>query len=469
MKVYLICLLISFMINQLAAQTMPSALFTPRQGLPNTAAKLDRGGEVTVVFIGGSVTRGGGSAGYVEATGAWLKQQWPEATIRAVNAGISGTDSNFGAKRYDRDVLVHKPDLVFIEFAVNDGQSDNRSHMERMVHKTWLQNPETDIVFFYNLSQGHLDDYRNGQLPRAASFHEQVAIHYNIPTISLGYALAAKLEAGEIEWSDFAHDAVHPHAGGYRLYNNVFQEVLPQLLRTGVAGPHTLVEPITEGLVVYPPPIEAIPQEVPAFHGPDGQIAIESFAAPTPGVHWIEDPVFTTAEGKTLWRLHWLDKSQSAAMDGTIGQFKKEWAPNLQQWFEEEGAFSGPEGNPLYSQTEEGTMLGFSGREVTVLVFVAPETGHYAYRLGSDRLQAWRSEDIEFALHALYFPWGEDTGTSQFLHRAMRRDVTPFQHEGNLHLVAGEELAVLVGSNTPGHIRGGWVNLQFHIGLMAKD
>lgn len=452
--------------THLAVQAMPSALFTPRNGLPNSAARLEHGEKLTVVFIGGSVTQGGGAAGYVAATEAWLKQQWPQAKIRVVNAGISGTGSDFGAKRYDRDVLVHNPDLVLIEFAVNDGQSDSRSHMERMIHKTWLKNPETDLAFFYNLSRAHLDDYRKGQLPRAAGFHEQVAIHYGIPTIGLGHALAAKLEAGEIEWSQIANDAVHPHTGGYHLCNEIFHAVLPQLLQTGAPGPHTRREPLTEGLVVYPPPVEAVSQSVPAFIDAGGQAAIESFAAPSPGVHWIDEPVFTTAEGKTLWRLHWMAKDRSAAMDATIGQNKTDWAPNPTAWFFEEGAFTGPEGNPLYSRTEQGNMLGFSGREVTVLVFVAPETGRYAYRVSSDRLHAWENEETDFALHLLHFPWGEDTGTSQFLYRAKRREVEPFTRQGELHLVAGEELVVLAGSNTPGHIRGGWVNFQFHIGLI---
>jgi lysophospholipase L1-like esterase len=462
-------LLLGFLMTHLTVHATPSALFTPRNGLPNTAAKLESGEELTVVFIGGSVTQGGGAAGYVAATEAWLKQQWPKAVIRVVNAGLSGTGSDFGAKRYDRDVLVHKPDLVLIEFAVNDGQSDSRVHMERMVHKTWLQDPETDLVFFYNLSRAHLDDYRNGQLPRAAGFHEQVAIHYGIPTIGLAHALAAKLETGEVEWSQFANDAVHPHAGGYGFYNATFQEVLPQLLQSGKPGPHTLRKPITKDLVVYPPPIEAVPQNLPAFQDANGQAAITSFAAPSPGVHWIEEPVFSTAEGKTLWRLHWMEKERSAAMDATIGQKKADWAPNPMAWFFEEGAYTGPEGNPLYSRTGQGTMLGFSGKEVAVLVFVAPETGRYAYRVASDQLQAWQNEDTDFALHLLHFPWGEDAGTSQFLYRAKRREVEPFTRAGELHLVAGEELVVVVGSNTPGYIRGGWVNFQFNIGLMPKD
>jgi lysophospholipase L1-like esterase len=53
----------------------------------------------------------------------WLKEQYPKATINLVNSGISGTGSDFRDRRYDRDVLSKNPDLVLIEFCVNDGDT----------------------------------------------------------------------------------------------------------------------------------------------------------------------------------------------------------------------------------------------------------------------------------------------------------------------------------------------------------
>ena len=270
--------------------------------------------------------------------------------------------------------------------------------MERMVHKTWLRNPHTDLAFFYTLSKGHLEEYRNGQLPRAAAFHEQVAIHYGIPTIGLAHAVAEKLEDGEIEWNQFAHDAVHPHAGGYRFYNETFQHVLPTLFSSGAPGPRTLRDPLTPDLQVYPPPVEVVPQDIAPFKDTEGN------------------------------------------------------------------AFTGPEGNALYSGGTQGITLGFSGIEVAVLVFVAPETGRYVYRFGADQLNTWKNEDTDFALNVVHFPWGEDRGDSQMFYRAKRREAGPFTREGELHLTAGEELAFIVGTDTPRHVRGGWQDFWLQIG-----
>ena len=50
-----------------------------------------------------------------------LEKTYPEAHIKFHDAAIGGTPSKLGVFRMDRDVLPYKPDLIFIEFAVNDG------------------------------------------------------------------------------------------------------------------------------------------------------------------------------------------------------------------------------------------------------------------------------------------------------------------------------------------------------------
>ena len=131
-----------------------AVIYTLRDGLPNAAEKLQVGGEVNVVFLGGSITHAAASPkGYVTFVGDWLKAHYPKAKINTINSGISGTGSDFGAARYDRDVLAKKPDLVFIEFCVNDGDSDRTDSIEKMVHKTWMKYPKTDIAIFYTLAR----------------------------------------------------------------------------------------------------------------------------------------------------------------------------------------------------------------------------------------------------------------------------------------------------------------------------
>jgi lysophospholipase L1-like esterase len=49
-----------------------------------------------------------------------LKAQYPYAVINVINTSIGGEDSKSGAQRFESDVLIHKPDLLFIDYALND-------------------------------------------------------------------------------------------------------------------------------------------------------------------------------------------------------------------------------------------------------------------------------------------------------------------------------------------------------------
>ena len=49
-----------------------------------------------------------------------LKQEYPLAVINVILTSIGGEDSIQGAARFERDVLPHKPDVIFIDYALND-------------------------------------------------------------------------------------------------------------------------------------------------------------------------------------------------------------------------------------------------------------------------------------------------------------------------------------------------------------
>jgi lysophospholipase L1-like esterase len=85
--------------------------------------RLTAGGPFTVVTLGDSVTAGGEAStperAFPMAFAAALRRTYPTADIRLTNAGVGGTNSDYGLERLDQDVLAHEPQLVVIEF-VND-------------------------------------------------------------------------------------------------------------------------------------------------------------------------------------------------------------------------------------------------------------------------------------------------------------------------------------------------------------
>jgi lysophospholipase L1-like esterase len=44
--------------------------------------------------------------------------------VRVINAGVGGNSTDDGLRRFDKDVLAHHPDLVVIQFGINDSAVD---------------------------------------------------------------------------------------------------------------------------------------------------------------------------------------------------------------------------------------------------------------------------------------------------------------------------------------------------------
>src|SRR5450432_2099345 len=117
----------------------------PRGGMANVLARLKSGKETRIAYLGGSITA---QDGWRPKTLAWFQSQYPSARITEINAAIGGTGSDLGVYRLRHDVLQFKPNLLFVEFAVNDsGAPPDRIHkaMEGIVRQTWQADPNTDI------------------------------------------------------------------------------------------------------------------------------------------------------------------------------------------------------------------------------------------------------------------------------------------------------------------------------------
>lgn len=92
--------------------------------LKKAMKKAERGEKLVVSFLGGSITQGSLSSTpqtcYAYLVYRWWKDAFPNADIVYVNAGIGGTTSQFGAARVEEDIISCGPDVVIIDFTVND-------------------------------------------------------------------------------------------------------------------------------------------------------------------------------------------------------------------------------------------------------------------------------------------------------------------------------------------------------------
>lgn len=218
-----------------------------REGIGHVMDKIRAGQPIKIAYFGGSITE---MDGWRRLSREWLQKKYPACKFGEVQAAIGGTDSGLGVFRLGRDVLRHRPDLIFVEFAENDADLSPEaiwSNFDGIVRQVWKTDPTIDIVFVYTVDERMMKEYGEGLCPRSASSMERIADHYGIPSVGFGPRIAAELKAGRLVMSVgdistavpketprrdqainaelkkqgkflFSKDGVHPVLSGHRLY-----------------------------------------------------------------------------------------------------------------------------------------------------------------------------------------------------------------------------------------------------------
>ena len=208
------------------------SLMELRDGISNFFEKLSSSAEpICIAYLGGSITAGAGASKpelcYRSRLTSYLKNQLPSREIKEVNAALGGTGSFLGAFRVNKDCIEQNPDLVLIEFAVNDaGESEKNciAYMEGIVRQIWTAKPTTDIVFIYTTTEGWFEVYKNNQMPLSVKAQEKLADYYGIPSINVGKSAALMINSGKWGKGEFASDGVHPTDACYEVYADTIVE-----------------------------------------------------------------------------------------------------------------------------------------------------------------------------------------------------------------------------------------------------
>lgn len=210
-------------------------VFSSEQGLGRTWEKLETEKKLTIGYLGGSITCGTGASdaektSWRAKTTQWFREQFPGAEITEVNAGIGGTGSDWGAYRCEKQLLSKKPDLVFVEFAVNDfwfSRSHELESVEGIVRQIWKSNSKADIVFFYTTSKQIADtSYEKSTLPKAVLAQQEIADYYGIATVNGGQALWQAIQEKKGTWQTLTKDLTHPSDEGYAIYAETVRKFL---------------------------------------------------------------------------------------------------------------------------------------------------------------------------------------------------------------------------------------------------
>lgn len=187
--------------------------------------KAKAGEDVTIAFIGGSITQGAGAIPINTECYAYktflglceLAGKGKEENIHYVKAGVGGTPSELGMLRYERDVLRNgsvTPDIVVVEFAVNDaGDETGGECYDSLVRKILSADNAPAVILLFAV---FADDYN---LQERLS---PVGRAYNLPMVSTKNCVTEQFykkpgEGKVVSKGQFFYDCFHPTNVGHTI------------------------------------------------------------------------------------------------------------------------------------------------------------------------------------------------------------------------------------------------------------
>lgn len=201
--------------------------------LKKVIEKAKAGEDVTIAYIGGSITQGAGGKPINTKCYSYISYQafcdlfspCNGENVHYVKAGVGGTPSEFGMVRYERDVCKDgeiKPDLVIIEFAVNDeGDETEGVCFESLVMKV-LQaenKPAVLLNFAVFMNDWNLQDRL-----------QPIGERYELPMVSVKDAVSPQFEQSNvITKRQYFYDIYHPTNDGHRIMGDCIGYLFEQV------------------------------------------------------------------------------------------------------------------------------------------------------------------------------------------------------------------------------------------------
>ena len=203
--------------------------------------KAQNGEAVTIAYIGGSITQGAGATPINRECYAYKSYRnlvsvcGGKENIRFVKAGVGGTPSELGMIRFERDVLRdgnETPDIVVVEFAVNDDGDETKGNCyESLVRKilTLPNRPAVVLLFSVFANDWNLQD-RLGV----------VGERYHLPMVSVLNAVTPqfRLKQGQgrvLSKNQFFYDMFHPTNAGHTVMADCLTYFFAQAAKQGSA------------------------------------------------------------------------------------------------------------------------------------------------------------------------------------------------------------------------------------------
>ncbi len=195
------------------------------RGLRRVFDKVERGEEVRIAVMGGSITEGAGASSGNSRWGDVFNRGWrelfPKGNFKFANFGIGATGSDIGAFRYSGEVSPFKPDLIVFEYSVNDNGSSTAAETMQGVVRHAMREGASVMMLGMCSSNGS----------SAQEAHLKVARNYKVPFVSYRDAVMPRIRTGQWKWNSIGYDGVHPNTFGHALTGELLNLFVRDSLR----------------------------------------------------------------------------------------------------------------------------------------------------------------------------------------------------------------------------------------------
>ncbi len=219
--------------------------------LKKVIERAQNGEGITLAVIGGSITEGAGASDY---QACWASRFWVRfrtaygadngSSVFFVNAGVGGTPSTFGYMRYQREVVDRVPakdadglpDVVVIEFSVNDWEEPTKHRCYESMVKEILDAPNEPVVILL------FAVFRNGF--NLQDELKKIGKNYDLMMVSIKDGFYGHF-GRELSKKGFFADEYHPTSLGHRIMTDCLMQAVDEAAGKDTdAAPDMNVRPV---------------------------------------------------------------------------------------------------------------------------------------------------------------------------------------------------------------------------------
>ncbi|MEN7547993.1 GDSL-type esterase/lipase family protein [Rapidithrix thailandica] len=192
--------------------------------------KLENKGPVKIAALGTSLT--GGTWPWMDVMKEWLKEEYP-GQVTFHNEGVGASASSYPAESGGlakvREVISQQPDVVFIEFAVNDAYTpyqislkESEQNLREMVRQIKEASPSTQIILqtmnlVTDVPKKKMEEAaKRPELEKYYQVYRKVAQDENLLLIDHYYNWLKLFKEDRKQFLKYVPDGIHPNPDGYR-------------------------------------------------------------------------------------------------------------------------------------------------------------------------------------------------------------------------------------------------------------